>query len=95
MPIFNMIAKPAVVALTLVSIGCMGATAHAQSTKKIVVAMAPADASIESAAKPARARAQAMTTSRARHVAVASAAKTEKPDCFWCNRTVYISGVTY
>jgi hypothetical protein len=95
MSIFNMIAKPAVVALMLISIGCMGSTAQAQSTKKIVVAMAPADASVESAAKPARARVQAMATPRAKHVAVASAAKTEKPDCFWCNRTVYISGLTY
>jgi hypothetical protein len=94
MPIFNMIAKPAMVALTLVSIGCMGATAHAQSTKKIVVAMAPADVSVTTEAKPAR-RAQAATTPRAKRVAVASAAKSEKPDCFWCNRTVIISGVTY
>jgi hypothetical protein len=94
MSIFNMIAKPAVIALTLVSMGSMGATAHAQSTKKIVVAMAPADGSVESEAKPAR-RAQAMTAPRAKRVSVASAAKTEKPDCFWCNRTVIISGVTY
>ena len=94
MSIFNMIAKPAVVALTLVSIGCMGATAHAQSTKKIVVAMAPADVSITTDAKPAR-RAQVATAPHAKHVTVASAAKTEKPDCFWCNRTVIISGVTY
>jgi hypothetical protein len=94
MPIFNMIAKPAVVALTLVSVGFAGATAHAQSTKKIVVAMAPADVSVESDAKPAR-HAHAMTAPRAKRVSVASAAKTEKPDCFWCNRTVIISGVTY
>ncbi|WP_407158064.1 hypothetical protein [Bradyrhizobium sp. STM 3557] len=95
MPIFKMVAKPAVVAVTLISIACMGATAQAQSTKKIVVAMAPSDASVESTTRPARAHAQAMTTSRAKRVAVASAAKSEKPDCFWCNRTVYISGVTY
>jgi hypothetical protein len=92
--IFNMLAKPAVVALTLVSIGSLGATAHAQPTKKIVVAMAPADGSVESDAKPAR-RAHAMTAPRAKRVSVASAAKIEKPDCFWCNRTVIISGVTY
>lgn len=94
MSIFNMIAKPAAVALTLVSIGCMGATAHAQSTKKIVVAMAPANESISTEAKPAR-HAQAATAPLVKRVTVASAAKTEKPDCFWCNRTVIISGVTY
>lgn len=94
MPFFNLIAKPAVIALTLVSVGFMGAAAHAQSTKKIVVAMAPSDVSVGSEAKPAR-HAQAMTSPRVKRVTVASAAKTEKPDCFWCNRTVIISGVTY
>jgi hypothetical protein len=98
MSFFKMIAKPAAVALTVVSMACMAATAQAQSGKRVVVAMAPsADLSPVQEAKPAQASGPAMTAPRAKRVAamVAPAAKTGAPDCFWCNRTVYISGLTY
>jgi hypothetical protein len=96
MSIFKMIAKPAAVALTVVSMAGMAATAQAQS-KRVVVAMAPADLSPAPEAKPMQAHAPAMIAPRAKHVAatVVRTAKTENPDCFWCNRTVYISGVTF
>jgi hypothetical protein len=97
MSFFKMIAKPAAVALTVVSMACMAATAQAQSGKRVVVAMAPsADLSPVQEAKPVHAPAPP-TAPRAKRVAamVAPAAKTGTPDCFWCNRTVYISGLTY
>ena len=95
MSFFKMIAKPAAVALTVVSMACMAATAQAQSGKRVVVAMAPADLSPVQEARPVHA--PAMTAPRAKRVAamVAPAAKNGTPDCFWCNRTVYISGLTY
>ena len=96
MSIFKMIAKPAAVALTVFSMACMAATAQAQSGKRVVVAMAPADLPVQEA-KPVHTPAPAMIAPRAKRVAaiVVPAAKTGNPDCFWCNRTVYISGLTY
>jgi hypothetical protein len=96
MSFFKMIAKPAAVALTVVSMACTAATAQAQSGKRIVVAMAPADVSPVQEAKPVRAPAPAMIAPRAKRVAstVAPAAKSGTPDCFWCNRTVYITGLS-
>lgn len=91
---FKVIAKLAAVALTVVSMGSIASTAQAQFEKRIVVAMAPADVSpVE--AKPKRAPAPAMSAPRAKSVAVARVAKSENPDCFWCNRTVFISGLTF
>jgi hypothetical protein len=95
MPIFNIIAKPAAVALTLFAVGCMAATAQAQPAKRVVVAMAPSDVSVAAAPATPRMSARAASAPRAKHYASASSAKTVKPDCFWCNRTVYISGMTY
>jgi 2-phospho-L-lactate guanylyltransferase (CobY/MobA/RfbA family) len=94
MSIFRM-AKPAAVALTVLSMTSMAATAQAQSGKRVVVAMAPADLPLVQEAKPAPVR--AMTAPRAKHVAsvVAAAAKSGIPDCFWCNRTVYVSGLSF
>lgn len=93
MSFFKKIAMPTVLALTIVSMS--GVTAvQAQSGKRIVVAMAPTDVSPADEAKPARAAAPAMVAPRAKRLAVA-APKAEKPDCFWCNRTVYISGLTF
>ena len=95
MSIFKMIAKPAAVALTIVSMACMAATAQAQSGKRIVVAMAPADLSPVQEAKPAQTPAPAMTAPRAKRVAAAVApAKTGTPDCFWCSHTVIITGLS-
>jgi hypothetical protein len=96
MSFFKMIAKPAAVALTVASMACMAATAQAQSGKRIVVAMAPTDVSPVQEAKPARGPAPAMMAPRAKRVAatVAPAAKSGTPDCFWCNRTVYITGLS-
>jgi hypothetical protein len=94
MSFFKEIAIPAAVVLSVVSMGSMNA-AQAQSGKRIVVAMAPADLSPTQEAKPMRA-APAAVTPRGRRVAVAApAARAEKPDCFWCNRSVYISGLTF
>jgi len=97
MSFYKMIAKPTAVALTVVSMACMAATAQAQSGKRIVVAMAPADVSPGQEAKPVRTSAPAMTAPRAKRVAAISvpAAKTDNPDCFWCNRVVYISGLSF
>jgi hypothetical protein len=97
MSILKMIAKPAAVVLTVASMACMAATAEAQSTKRVVIAMAPADQSpMQEAAKPAQTHAAATVAPRAKHVAmIARAPKSENSDCFWCNRTVYISGLTY
>lgn len=97
MSIFNMIAKSAAIALTVVSLGSITATAQAQSGKRLVVAMVSTDVDTVEEARPARAPARAMVGLRAKHVAALAApvAQTEKSDCFWCNRTVYISGVTY
>ncbi|WP_426425247.1 hypothetical protein [Bradyrhizobium genosp. A] len=92
MSFFKKIAMPAALALTVVSMSGMTAV-QAQSGKRMVVAMAPTDVSPADEAKPMRA-APAVVTPRAKHVAVA-APKAEKPDCFWCNRTVYISGLTF
>jgi len=94
MSFFKMIAKPTAVALTVVSMACMAATAHAQSGKRIVVAMAPADVSPAQEAKPVRTSTPAITAPRAKRVAAISVAKGE-PDCFWCNRVVYISGLNF
>jgi hypothetical protein len=91
MSFFKKIALPAALALTVVSMGSM--TAQAQSGKRIVVAMAPADVSPAQDAQRVRAAAPAVVAPRARRVA--SAAPAAKPDCFWCNRPVYISGLTY
>jgi len=92
MSFFKKLAMPAALALTVVS---MGMTAvQAQSGKRIVVAMAPTDVSPADEAKPMRAAAPAVVAARAKRVAVV-APKAEKPDCFWCNRTVYISGLTF
>jgi hypothetical protein len=91
MSFFKKIAMPAALALTVVSMGSMTA-AQAQSGKRMVVAMAPADVSPSQDAKPARAAAPAVVRKR---VAVVAAPKAEKADCFWCNRPVYISGLTY
>jgi hypothetical protein len=97
MSFFRKIAKPAVVALMVSSMACMAATAQAQSMKRVTVAMAPADLSPVQEATPARPSAPAITAPRAKRLAVAAerAGKPEKPECFWCNRTVYISGVTF
>jgi hypothetical protein len=97
MPIFTMIAKPAAVALAIVSMACMVATAQAQSTKRLTVAMAPSAPSPVQEAKPVHTSAPAMIAPRAKRVAatVAPAATSRKPDCFWCNRQVYISGLTF
>jgi hypothetical protein len=97
MSMFNMIAKFAAITLTVAAMGCMTATAQAQSGKRLVVAMAPADVNTAQEAKPMRTPASAMGTPRAKRVAtvVAPAVRAEKPDCFWCNRPVYISGLTY
>jgi hypothetical protein len=92
MSFFKEFAIPAAVVLSVVSMGSMNA-AQAQSGKRIVVAMAPADLSPAQEAKPMRA---APVAPRARHVAIAApAARADKPDCFWCNRSVYISGLTF
>jgi hypothetical protein len=95
MSFFKMIAKPTAVALTVVSMACLAATAQAQSGKRIVVAMAPTDVSPVQEAKPVRT--STMTAPRAKRVAsiAVSAAKGENPDCFWCNRVVYISGLNF
>jgi len=95
MSFFKMIAKPTAVALTVVSMACMAATAQAQSGKRIVVAMAPADVSPVQEAKSVRTAAPAMAAPRAKRVAAISVAKVENPDCFWCNRVVYISGLNF
>ena len=96
MSFFKMIAKPAAVALTVASMACMAPTAQAQSVKRVVVAMAPADVSPVQEARPVQKPAPAMTAPRAKRVAatVAPAAKSGTPDCFWCNRTVYITGLS-
>ena len=94
MSISKLIAKPAAIVLTLVSMGCMTATAQAQTGKRIVVAMAPANVTASTETDQVQSRERARTQ-RARHVALARVAKTENSDCFWCNRTVFISGVTY
>jgi hypothetical protein len=95
MSFFKMIAKPAAVALTVVAIACTAATAQAQSGKRIVVAMAPADVSPVQEAAPMRAPAPAMTAPRAKRVATAVApAQTGTPDCFWCNAKVIITGLS-
>jgi hypothetical protein len=81
---------------TSVAVGlmvCSVATAQAQS-KRMVVAMAPTDQSVSQDAKPAQPASQAMSAPRAKRVAAAQA-RSASPDCFWCNRTVYISGVTF
>lgn len=93
MSFFKKIAMPAALALTVVSMSGMTA-AQAQSGKRLVVAMAPTDVSPAQEAKPVRAAAPAPVAPRAKRIAVA-APKAEKPDCFWCNRTVYISGLTF
>jgi hypothetical protein len=93
MSFFKKIAMPAALALTVVSMSGMTA-AQAQSGKRMVVAMAPTDIATTQEAKPARVAAPAMVAPRAKRVAVA-APKADKPDCFWCNRTVYISGLTF
>jgi len=90
MSFFKKIAMPAALVLTVVSMGPM--TAQAQSGKRMVVAMAPADVSPSQDAKPARAAAPTVVRKR---VAVVAAPKAAKEDCFWCNRPVYISGLTY
>jgi hypothetical protein len=96
MPISTIIAKPAAVALTLLAMGTMTTTVQAEPAKRMIVAMAPSDVSVGSEAAPVRSRsARAMTAPRAKRMAFAPAAKADKPDCFWCNRTVYISGMTY
>lgn len=97
MSFFKMVAKPAAVALMVVSMASVAATAQAQSAKRFVVAMAPADLSPMEEARPALKPAPAVTAPRAKRVAaiVARAPKTVAPDCFWCNRTVYISGLTF
>jgi hypothetical protein len=91
---FKMIAKLAAVALTVASMSSMTATAQAQSEKRVVVAMAPTDVS-PTEAKPMRAPAPAMHAPRAKRVAVAAVRAPKADDCFWCNRTVIISGLTY
>jgi len=95
MSFFKMIAGPAAVALTVASMACMAPTAQAQSGKRVVVAMAPTDLSPVQEAKPVH-KPAAMTAPRAKRVAasVAPAAKSGTPDCFWCNRTVYITGLS-
>ena len=95
MSFFKMIAKPAAVALTVVSMACTVATAQAQSGKRIVVAMAPADVSPGQEAKPMRASAPAMTAPRAKRVAAVAVSAAKTDDCFWCNRVVYISGLNF
>jgi hypothetical protein len=93
MSIFKMIAKPTAVALTVVSMACMAGTAQAQSGKRLIVAMASADPVQD--AKPALTPAPAMTAPSAKRVAaVVAPAKTGTPDCFWCNRTVVITGLS-
>jgi hypothetical protein len=97
MPMFKMIAKPAAVALAVVSMTCMVATAQAQSAKRLTVAMAPAAQWPVQEAKPVHTSSPAMIAPRAKRVAatVAPAATSGNPDCFWCNRKVYISGLTF
>ena len=97
MSFLNKIAKPAVVALTIASMACMAGAAQAQSGKRVVVAMAPSGDVSEHQVTATQAPARTAVAPRAKHkgVTVARAAKTENPDCFWCNRTVYISGVTF
>ena len=94
MPMFKMIAKPAAVALAVVSMTCMVATAQAQSAKRLTVAMTTPSPVRE--AKPVRPSAPAMMP-RAKRVAatVAPATTSGNSDCFWCNRKVYISGLTF
>jgi hypothetical protein len=95
MSFFKMIAKPAAVALTVASMACMAATAQAQSGKRVVIAMAPTDVSPVQEARPVQKPAPAMTAPRAKRLAtIAPAAKSGTPDCFWCNRTVYITGLS-
>jgi hypothetical protein len=98
MLIFKMIAKPAAaVALTVVAITCTVSTAQAQSAKRLTVAMAPTAPSPVQEAKPVHTSSPAMIAPRAKRVAatVAPAATSGNPDCFWCNRKVYISGLTF
>jgi len=95
MSFFKMLAKPTAVALAVIAMACTAATAQAQSGKRIVVAMAPADVSPVQDAKPVRAPATAMTAPRAKRVATAIApAKTGAPDCFWCTAKVTITGLS-
>jgi hypothetical protein len=94
MSISNLIAKPAAIVLTVISMGCMVATAQAQTGKRMIVAMAPADVGTTPETNQVRVH-ERMSAPRAKHIALAPVAKTDKPDCFWCNRTVLISGVTY
>lgn len=90
MSFLTMSATLAAVTLPLVSIGCVTpAAAQAQPTTqatRIVVAMAAADAP---------ARPQAVVAPRVRHATRASAASPGNSDCFWCVRTVYVSGLIY
>jgi hypothetical protein len=98
MPIFKMIAKPAAVALAVVSMTCVVATAQAQPAKRLAVAMATAAPSPVQETKAVHASTLAMIVPRAKRVVttVAPAATTSRnPDCFWCNRQVYISGLTF
>jgi hypothetical protein len=96
MSFFKMIAKPAAVALTVVSMTLIAAAAQAQPVKRVVVAMAPTDQSLVQEAKPVQAAAPALIAPRAKRVAATVApAATGNPDCFWCNRKVYISGLTF
>ena len=94
MSISNLVAKPAAIVLTVVSMGFMAATAQAQTGKRMIVALAPTDAGTTVETSQPRAP-EHMSAPRAKHVALARVAKTEGSDCFWCNRTVIISGVTY
>ena len=94
MPIFKMIARSAAVALTVASMTCVAATAQAQSAKRLAVAMATPSSALE--AKPVHTSAPAMNVPRAKRVAATVAPATSRnPDCFWCNRKVYISGLTF
>lgn len=99
MSAFKAVSKVSAVLLTLAAMGGVATTAQAQSTKRIVVAMVPTDASAAPEQPAVRATAQAAATPRvlrAKRVALAPAApKVEKADCFWCNRPVYISGLTF
>lgn len=96
MSMFKVISKSAMMALTAASICGLAGTAQAQTGKRIVVAMAPSDVSDVAPVRQAKPNRVAVpATIRAKRVAAIVAPKAAKEDCFWCNREVFISGLTY
>jgi hypothetical protein len=92
---FKFTTKLVAVSLAAVSMACMAGVAQAQSGKPVVVAMAPADVSPVQQAKPMRTAVPAVIAPSRKHIVATAAAKPAKSDCFWCNRTVYVSGMTF